>query len=372
MKYIGWILALGLSFLSSELSAQTEAPWIEFSSKSADQNWYHKTLFKALKRVIGEHEEILELATNLKRGASGAVKRDQILITNHVRTFEDFIHRIALQVDPELKAWLALEEKKKAGQATARDVAIQRGYYLKAKISPEELVVVYDFYRSIRTPDSKRAPESFFLQSRPLHRSDIPLAREVKSYTNWPITPRRTHGKNLPKVALDVPAWSGTFALFARMKMESLFDEIWSQWVNLEAGNATTRHIVSFEDFFIYRCKELSATQPYRAFGLLQAYLINRVSSESIIAEKTSVRSKGLTALLIYMHDIRNANQARLFFEGKWPEALLNENTDEPEGWAKIPARIHDVLQNGPKNDLYYKLPGCAGNLATSSEALKK
>ena len=71
------------------------------------------------------------------------------------------------------------------------------------------------------------------------------------------------------------------------------------------------------------------------------------------------------------MEQIRNREQAIRFFTGDWPEALLNENTDAPEGWAKIPVRIHDVLQNGPGNELYYKLPGCRGHLSKAKNIPK-
>ena len=270
-----------------------------------------------------------------------------------------------------LFAYLRRLKCDKARQASWPMVETRKLDYLKAKLTPEELVILFDFYRSIEIPDHKRAPESFFSASRPVHRSDLRLVRNIKSNTLWPVTPRRAHGHNLRKIPLDADAWRKTYELFVNFKMEDRFYEIWSQWVNLESGNSTTRHIVSFEDFFIFRCKEISAGAPYVALGLLQAYLVNRVSSETIVGGGTSKKSQGLTALLMYLNNIRNAEQAKRFFAGNWPEGLLNENTEAPNSRAKVPARIHRVLQNGPGAEDHYNFPRCGSNLARAN-ALKK
>jgi hypothetical protein len=357
------VIAIALALLSMcslgnlKLFAQPE-PWARFSKNETEQRWYHQQFSQAFARVITDKSQLSKLAGSLKLGPVGSVDRDQVLDDFDILSFEQFMSRIHIRMEYFRKRWNNLEDQKRTGQATGQDVARALHDYLDSKLSVDEFVVVYDLYRQIG-----RAPKSFFSKARPLHRVDVVLALKVKSTVSWPLVPRRKHDQSLPKLPLDVKAWAQIYGDFEKMKMIPLLEELWSQWVNPQAGSSTTRHIIGFEDAFIFHCQQLSKSDPFRAVGLLQAYLISRVGSVTILSGRDP-KGSGSASLLLYLNSLRNRDQLRKFFKGIWPERLGFDGDDKK--LSGVPAILKRVLSDGPAGERFY--PKAAADITALSQ----
>ncbi len=362
-----------LGVCHAELVAEPKAPWLQFSTQPHQQRQYHQTLFAVFKRFISDPEVLNRLAHALKNGSSGFVTRDQILDDYDLFGFSDFVSRVHVQMEPPRRQWMSLEDDLRRGRVSYHPVQAARQVYLDKKISVDELLVVYDFYRQIG-----RAPESFFSKNRPIHRSDILLALKVKSITLWPLTPRRAHDTQSPKVALDQKAWSEIYEQFKRARALMLLDELWSQFVNPQSGGSTTRHIVGFEDAFLWHCQRISKKEPYRAVALLMGYLINKVSSQHIYiweeatknssAVQPSLPDQSVSSLLIFLKELRNRQQIEKFFQAKWPERLGFDG--ETPVASAIVRTLRRVFTQGPSSATSYMTE--QNGEGPCAEALKK
>lgn len=354
LSLLRFFILSGILLIGSSGDPSQAQPWIDFSSQRPEQEWYHQ-LFKRLSpRLIHRLGDSLELGAALKASPIDRSKILRILERNQARTLDEFIMKLNVWMTPDLDAWIQARAQQESGSLTKRDVEQLRRTYLSRKISVEEFLVAFDFYRWLGL-----APDSLFLRLRPENPGDLARVRRVKSIILWPYTPIRKHGENRPKLNWETSDWAQIFARFKRFGVEHFFDELYSQLVNPESGSATTRHIAGFEDHFIFRCLQLSESDPHRAIGLLQAYLLTDkvyVAAQQVPDQNSDVERFGSARLFSYLSGLRRKRDIQSFFALKKPQEFL-------ETTAEIPMIIRRVLESGPGESLFYPR-SCAGQVA--------